>query len=212
VIKVLIVDDHPVYRRGLELMLGDADGIELVGSAASGRDAIELARASAPDVVLMDLSMPGVDGYEATRRITGSTHRPNVLVLTMFDDDRSLAAALDAGAQGYLVKGADLDEITAAIRTAAGGEVVFGRELAERVLSHVARGIDTAPTSFPELTDREREVLELVASGLANPAIAHELSISLKTVRNHVSNVFTKLQVPDRASAIVTARRAGYGR
>lgn len=211
-IRVLIADDHPVYRRGLELMLRDAEGIELVGSAPSGKEAVDQARTSAPDVVLMDLSMPGIDGYEATRRITEASTQTTVLVLTMYEDDRSLAAALHAGASGYLVKGADLDEITAAIHTAARGDAVFGRALAQRVLGHVGRGIAAAPTSFPELTERERQILDLVASGKANAAIAHDLSISLKTVRNHVSNVFTKLQVPDRAAAIIKARNAGYGR
>jgi len=211
-IKVMIVDDHPVYRRGLELMLQDAHDIELVGVAENGQHAVELVSALTPDVVLMDLAMPDVDGYDATRRITEGSAHTKVLVLTMFEDDRALGAAIRAGAHGFLVKGADLDEITAAIRTAATGDAVFGRNLARRVLDHVSHSISTSPTNFPDLTDREREVLEHLAAGKANATIAHDLSISLKTVRNHVSNIFTKLRVNDRAAAIVTARNAGFGR
>lgn len=211
-IRVLIVDDHPVYRRGLELMLRDTDDIDLVGSAENGRHAVELVRAMSPDVVLMDLSMPEVDGYDATRRITQESPHTKVVALTMFEDDRSIGAAIRAGAHGYLVKGADVDEITAGIRAAARGDAVFGRNLARRVLDHVAQSTDASPSAFPDLTDREREVLEHLAAGKANATIAHELSISLKTVRNHVSNIFTKLRVPDRAAAIVAARDAGFGR
>ena len=211
-IRVLIVDDHPVYRRGLELMLRDTDDIDLVGSAENGRHAVELVRATSPDVVLMDLSMPEVDGYDATRRITQESPHTKVVALTMFEDDRSLGAAIRAGAHGYLVKGADVDEITAGIRAAARGDAVFGRNLTRRVLYHVAQSTAASPSAFPDLTERERQVLEHLAAGKANATIAHELSISLKTVRNHVSNIFTKLRVPDRAAAIVAARDAGFGR
>lgn len=212
VVTVAVADDHPVYRRGLELMLREADGIELVGTAEDGRQAVTLVAERRPDVVLMDLAMPGLDGFSATRQIAALPSPPPVVALTMADDDRSLARAIQAGAVGYIVKGADLDEIIDAIHGAARGEAVFGLSLTQRVLQHVSRGATAAPTSFPTLTEREQEVLNHVAAGEANATIARELGISLKTVRNHLSNIFTKIQVPDRAAAIVAARDAGFGR
>jgi DNA-binding NarL/FixJ family response regulator len=211
VIEVLIVDDHPAYRGGLRMMLADVDGVRVVGEARSGVQAVALSAELAPDVVVMDLRMPDLDGIEATRRIVRSGSSSAVIVLTMFEDDDSVFAAMRAGARGYLLKGADQDEIVRAISAAAAGEAIFGPEIAARVIAHFAVGSGSTGAAFPALTAREREVLELVAAGKGNAAIAHELVISLKTVRNHVSNIFMKLQVSDRSEAIVKARRAGVG-
>lgn len=208
-IRLLIVDDHPAFRRGLELMLSDVDDIEVVAQAASGEEAVELAVQATPDVVLMDLRMPGLDGIECTRRLKRLHSSLSVVVLTMFEDDASVFAAMRAGARGYVLKGADQDEIERAVRAAAAGEAIFGPAIADRVLLHFAQGGEHPRATFPSLTQREREVLSLIATGKGNAAIAHELGINLKTVRNHVSNVFTKLHVSDRASAIVKARESG---
>jgi DNA-binding NarL/FixJ family response regulator len=209
--RLVVADDHPAFRRGLEMMLADAPGIELVGVAGTGQEAVDLSDAARADVVLMDLRMPGLDGIEATRRIMRAARPPAVVVLTMFEDDDSVFAAMRAGARGYLLKGADEEEIVRAIRSVAAGEAIFGPEVASRVVEHFASGASSTAAAFPSLTGREREVLELIAAGKGNATIAHELMISLKTVRNHVSNVFTKLQVSDRSAAIVKARRAGLG-
>ena len=209
--RVLIADDHPAFRRGVSLMLVGVNDVEVVGEAATGQRAIELATEAAPDVVLMDLRMPDLDGIEATRQINRAERPPAVVVLTMFEDDDSVFAAMRAGARGYLLKGADQDEIVRAIRAAAAGEAIFGAEIAARVINHFASGSGSTASAFPALTEREREVLEMIAAGKGNATIAHELLISLKTVRNHVSNIFTKLQVTDRAAAIVKARKAGLG-
>jgi DNA-binding NarL/FixJ family response regulator len=209
--RLVVADDHPAFRRGLEMMLADAPGIELVGVAGTGQEAVDLSDAARADVVLMDLHMPGLDGIEATRRIMRAARPPAVVVLTMFEDDDSVFAAMRAGARGYLLKGADEEEIVRAIRSVAAGEAIFGPEVASRVVEHFASGASSTAAAFPSLTGREREVLELIAAGKGNATIAHELMISLKTVRNHVSNVFTKLQVSDRSAAIVKARRAGLG-
>ena len=192
-------------------MLVEVDDIAVVGHAETGQRAVDLTAEVAPDVVLMDLRMPDLDGIEATRRINRTNHAPAVVVLTMFEDDDSVFAAMRAGARGYLLKGADQDEIVRAIRAAAAGEAIFGPEIAVRITSHFASGSGSTGSAFPALTDREREVLEMVAAGKGNATIAHELVISLKTVRNHVSNIFTKLQVSDRSAAIVKAREAGLG-
>ncbi len=212
-IRLLIVDDHPAFRRGLEVMLADVADIEITGVAETGLRAVELADELVPDVILMDLRMPDVDGIEATRRITRrTTEGASIVVLTMFEDDDSVFAAMRAGASGYLLKGAEQDEIVRAIRAAAAGEAIFGPEIARRVIAHFASGAGSTTAAFPSLTERERDVLELVAAGKGNATIAHELMINLKTVRNHVSNVFTKLQVSDRSAAIVKAREAGLGK
>ena len=209
-IRVLIADDHPLFRDGLAALLNDGADTELAGMASSGTEAIELAREAQPDVVVMDLHMPGLNGIEATRRIVADSPHIAVLVLTMFDDDDSIFAALRAGARGYLLKGADRVQIRCGIHAAANGEIVFGAELAARMLGYFT-ATPAPPPIFPQLTDREREVLELVAQGRANAAIATRLGLSQKTVRNHVSNILTKLQVADRAQAIVQARDAGLG-
>jgi DNA-binding NarL/FixJ family response regulator len=211
-IRLLIVDDHPAYRRGLELMLTNSSDIEIVGEADTGERAVGLAKSLTPDVVLMDLRMPDLDGIEATRRVIQSGSIAAIVVLTMFEDDDSVFAAMRAGARGYLLKGAEQQDIERAIRAAAAGEAIFGPQIAQRVVAHFASGSGSSAAVFPSLTEREREVLEMIAAGKGNATIAHELMISLKTVRNHVSNVFTKLQVSERAQAIVKAREAGLGR
>jgi DNA-binding NarL/FixJ family response regulator len=211
VIRLVTVDDHPAYRRGLQLMLQGSEDIEIVGEADTGERAVELVATLTPDVVLMDIRMPDLDGIEATRRLTRSGSGAAVIVLTMFEDDDSVFAAMRAGARGYLLKGADQEEIERAIRAAAAGEAIFGPQIAERVIAHFARGSGSAAVAFPTLTDRERDVLEMIAAGKGNATIAHELMINLKTVRNHVSNIFTKLQVSERSQAIVKAREAGLG-
>lgn len=210
-IRVVIVDDHPAFRRGLGLMLEDVDDVEIVGEADTGERAVEQVVTRTPDVVVMDLRMPGLDGIEATRRLSRLPASPAVIVLTMFDDDDSVFAAMRAGARGYLLKGADQDEIVRAIRAAAAGEAIFGPAVAQRIIAHFTTGSGSATVAFPGLTEREREVLEQVAAGKGNAVIARDLMITLKTVRNHVSNIFTKLQVGDRAAAIAKARDAGLG-
>jgi len=210
-IRLLIADDHPAFRRGLELMLTGSADIEIVGEADTGGRAVELATALNPDVILMDLRMPGLDGIEATRRLNQAGSGAAIVVLTMFEDDDSVFAAMRAGAHGYLLKGAEQEEIERAIRAAAAGEAIFGAQIARRVVAHFASGSGSTAAAFPSLTERERDVLEKIAAGKGNATIAHELMISLKTVRNHVSNIFTKLQVSERAQAIVKAREAGLG-
>ena len=211
--RILIADDHPAFRAGLGLMLGDVEDIEVVAEAETGRQAVELAEELAPDVVVMDLRMPDLDGIEATRRLRTVAPSSAVIVLTMFEDDDSVFAAMRAGALGYLLKGAERDEIVRAIRAVSAGEAIFGPEIARRVISHFTHGPPGGGGSaaFPTLTGRERQILDLVANGKGNATIAHELTLSLKTVRNHVSNIFGKLQVADRATAIVKAREAGFG-
>ena len=212
-IRVLLADDHPVFRHGLRAALADAPGIVVVGEATSGEAAVTQAVELAVDVVLMDLHMPGVTGLEATRRLAESAPPVAVLVLTMFDNDESLFTAMRAGARGYLVKGAEQEQIVRAIQAIAAGEVVFGAGIAARALAYFTGAPPTgrAARPFPELTDREVEVLQMVADGQNNLDIARRLHLSEKTVRNHVSNIFAKLRVTDRAQAIVRARRAGLG-
>ncbi len=210
-IRVLVADDHPAFRRGLQLMLADTDDISIAGEAASGAQAVELGEQLAPDVILMDLRMPNLDGIEATRRLSRNNPAPAIVVLTMFEDDDSVLAAMRAGARGYVLKGAEQDEIVRAIRAAAAGEAIFGPQIAQRVIDHFTHSARSTTTAFPALTERERQVLELIAAGKGNASIAHELMINLKTVRNHVSNIFTKLQVSDRSAAIIKARQSGLG-
>jgi DNA-binding NarL/FixJ family response regulator len=210
-VRVLIADDHPAFRAGLRLMLAIADDMEVVGEAEDGNRVVELAAELEPDVVVMDLRMPGLDGIEATRRLLATRPDVGVVVLTMFDDDASVFAAMRAGARGYLLKGAEQDEILRGIRAISAGEAIFGPAIARRVIDHFSTGVGSAKAVFPALTDREREVLELIAAGRGNAVIAHDLCLTLKTVRNHVSNIFAKLQVSDRAAAIVKARDAGFG-
>lgn len=211
-LRVLLVDDHPMVRRGLRALLESVPDADVVGEADSGELAVELARELVPDVVVMDLAMPGIGGVEATRHITTERPGTGVLVLTMHADDDSVFAAMRAGARGYLLKGADTPEVLRAITAVSVGEAIFGPAVATRVLSYLTRPLSAQDVSlFPELSEREREVLHLIAQGRSNGEIATQLFLSPKTVRNHVSNVFAKLQVADRADAIVRARRAGLG-
>jgi DNA-binding NarL/FixJ family response regulator len=199
VIRVLVVDDHPLFRDGLAALLGTIEDTEVVGLAGDGDRAIELARTLAPDVVVIDLNMPGLPGLEAIRRLVRLEPQPAVLVLTMVEDPDAVTASLQVGARGYLLKGAAQEEVAAAIRTVAAGGAVMGAGAAQRFLSR--RG-----HANPDLTEREAEVLALLAQGRSNVEIARELDISLKTVQNHVSHVLAKLQVRDRTQAAFRAR------
>jgi DNA-binding NarL/FixJ family response regulator len=211
-IKVLIADDHPMFREGVRSMLRREGSVELVGEAATGSAAMALAAELQPDVILMDVHMPDVNGIEATRRILQEHPHMRVLVLTMFEDDDSVFAALRAGARGYLLKGADKAEIVRAINGVASGDAIFGPAIAQRLIAFFAAPQTPAPPPvLPELTDREREILMLMTHGLSNHAIADRLVVSLKTIRNHVSNIFSKLKVADRAQAMSVARKAGLG-
>ncbi len=210
-LRILIADDHPVFRYGLRALLAAEVGMELVGEATDGEEAVARAVELEPDVVLMDLNMPGTNGIEATRRITHASPRVGVLVVTMLDDD-SVFAAMKAGARGYLVKGAEADETLRAIRAVGNGEVIFSPGVARRVMEYWGAPKPPAPPeAFPELSEREREILDLIARGLTNAAVAERLVITPKTVRNHISNIFSKLQVAHRSEAIVRAREAGLG-
>ncbi|HEY7223561.1 MAG TPA: response regulator transcription factor [Micromonosporaceae bacterium] len=211
-VRLVIADDHPVFRSGLRAMLDVEDGLEVVGEASSGTDVVALCREVQPDLVLMDLNMPGLDGVSATREILHESPHVRVLVLTMFDDDDSVFAAMRAGAHGYLLKGANHDEVRHAVHVVAAGGAMFGPAVAQRVIDFFARPRPAGTAlAFPQLTDREHEILDLLAHGHANQAIATRLHLSPKTVRNHVSNIFTKLAVADRAQAIIRAREAGLG-
>lgn len=212
-ITILIADDSAPFRDGMRAMLRRENDLALLGEAASGAEAVRMAASLQPDVVLMDLHMPEGNGIEATRKIVAQAPHIRVLVLTMFEDDDSVFAALQAGARGFLLKGADKAEIVRAIRAVHSGEAIFGPAIAQRLMSYftsVRRSAATQPP-FPELTDREREILAMIARGRTNQEIAADLVVSLKTVRNHVSNIFAKLQVADRAQAMDAARRAGLG-
>jgi DNA-binding NarL/FixJ family response regulator len=211
-IRVLIADDHPLFRDGMRGLLGSLPDMEVVGEASSGEQAIELARELQPDVILMDIKMPGINGIEATREILHTSPRIGVLVVTMFEDDDSVFAAMRTGARGYLLKDSSGQEVGHAIRAVASGEAIFGPGVAQRLISFFsAPSPAVSLRTFPELTAREEEVLSLVAQGKSNQQIAKELFLSLKTVRNHVSNIFLKLQVADRAQAVIRAREAGLG-
>ena len=210
--RLVIADDHPVFRQGLRALLAAVPEVEVVAEAVDGSEAVRLAVDLRPDVVVMDLNMPGINGVEATRRITSDAPGVGVLVLTMFEDDDSVFAAMRAGARGYLVKGADSPDVLRAITAVARGEAIFGPSVAGRVLGYLTRPLSAHDEQvFPELTQREREILSLIAAGQTNNRIASSLSLSSKTIRNNVSSIFSKLQVADRAEAIVRARRAGLG-
>jgi DNA-binding NarL/FixJ family response regulator len=211
-LRILIAEDSAPFRQGLRGLLQSVDALEVVGEATSGQEAIQLASRLQPDIVLMDLQMPGLNGIEATRQIVYTSPHISILMLTMFEDDESVFAALRAGARGYLLKGALKAEIVRAIQGVASGEAIFGPTIARRLMQYFSAPRPTAPPqAFPELTEREREILDLIAQHHTNVEIAERLSLAPKTVRNHVSNIFTKLQVIDRAQAIIRAREAGLG-
>jgi DNA-binding NarL/FixJ family response regulator len=209
-LRILVADDHDEFRRGLQALLDAIPDMEVVGVATNGASAVAMALDLQPDVVLMDLHMPELNGIEATERIVGSSPHIGVLVVTMMEDEESVFAAVRAGARGYLLKGARRPEIVRSIEAVGAGEVIFGPGIAERMMTYF-KGVRSkpAPELFPQLTDRERVVLSRIAAGLENAEIAAELGVSTKTVRNHASNIFAKLQVAHRAQAIVLAREAG---
>jgi DNA-binding NarL/FixJ family response regulator len=211
-IRVLIADDHTLFRDGLRALLASIPGIEVVGEASSGSEALRLAVEHQPDVILMDIQMPDLNGIEATRHILRTSPHIGIIVLTMFQDDDSVFAVMRAGARGYVLKGADQGVLLRAVRAVANGESLFSPEIAARLIQFFNR-LEPAwrPELFPELTEREREILAYIADGQTNADIAAKLVISMKTVRNHVSNIFSKLQVADRAQAAIRAREAGLG-
>jgi DNA-binding NarL/FixJ family response regulator len=210
-IRVVIADDHPVVREGLSALLDSVPSITVAGVAGTGREAVQAAVRLRPDVLILDIQMPELSGIAAAAEITRVAPGVAVLMLTMFDDDDSVFAAMRAGARGYVLKGAQQDEIVRAIHAVAGGQAIFGPGIARRVLGLVSAP-PTAGRPFPDLTGREREVLDLIASGARNAEIARRMSITPKTVANHVSAIFAKLRVADRGAAIIAARDAGLGR
>jgi DNA-binding NarL/FixJ family response regulator len=212
-IRILIADDHGVVREGLRAVLGSEPDMEVVGEATTGNEVVERAAELRPDVILMDIQMPQLNGIEATRRILKANPTVGVVVLTMFEDDDSVFSAMRAGARGYVLKGASPSEILKVVRAVAAGEAHFGPEIAKRLMDYFSVPIPTSPTeALPELTSREVEILDLIAQGHTNAKIAARLYLSPKTVGNHISHIFIKLQVADRAHAIIRAREAGLGR
>ena len=212
-LRILVAEDHPLFRKGMISLLSSVPEFEVVGEAATGEEAVARAAQLQPDVILMDLQMPEVNGIEATRRILQHDPGVRILVVTLFEDEESVFMALRAGARGYVLKDADEEEVVLSIRAVGRGEAIFSPAIATRVLAYFAASPPggAPPQVFPTLTDREREILDLIARGHPNPSIARELSLSTKTVGNYVSNIFTKLQVADRAQAIIRAREAGLG-
>ena len=209
--RVVVVDDHAMFREGLAAILGSLAGVEVVGEAGDGVEALEVVAATGPDVVVMDLHMPRMNGVEATRQVVAEHPGTRVLVLTMLADDESVYAALDAGADGYLLKESGRADLARAIEAVRAGQAILDGAIAGRVLAGRSARSAPDPRAFPHLTSREREILDLLASGLTNGAIAERLVLSDKTVRNHVSNIFAKIHVTDRAAAVARARDAGYG-
>ncbi len=213
-IRVLIADDHQLFRDGLHGLLDALPGMAVVGEAATGEEVVAQAAALQPDVILMDIKMPGLNGIAATREILAANPPVGILILTMFEDDDSVFAAMRAGARGYLLKAASHDELLRAIYGVSNGEAIFGPGIARRLIGFFASPRAVAPAAlraFPELSEREEEILRLIAQGRSNYQIADQLTLSVKTVQNHVSNIFGKLQVADRAQAVIRARQAGLG-
>jgi DNA-binding NarL/FixJ family response regulator len=211
-IRILIAEDHPMFRKGLRVLLASEPDFEVIGEATTGDEAITMADTSNPDVILLDLRMPGKTGFEAARVISATSPHIRILVVTLFQDDESIFAALRAGARGYVLKDANDEEMLRAIRAAARGEAIFSPGVASRMIGFFASSRQELPQDiFSDLTAREREILELIARGEANASIAERLCLSLKTVRNYVSNIYSKLQVVDRAQAVIRARDAGLG-
>ena len=211
-VRIVLADDHPVVRGGLRALIGTLDGLDVVGEAADGEAAVREAQLLRPDIVLMDVRMPGIGGVEATRRIGVVAPSTAVLMLTMYDDDATVLTAMQAGARGYLLKGAEQSEIVGAIHAVVAGQVIFGPGIAGLVLDYFAARRAPTTDAFPELTVREREILDLLASGLRTAAIGERLFLSPKTVSNHLTSVFAKLGVADRTQAILRAREGGLGR
>jgi len=210
-VRVLIADDHPVFRDGLASLLGTQPDVTVVATAADGAEAVALATELVPDVVVMDLQMPELNGIDATRRLAETRPDIRVLVFTMGEEDGTVLAAMRAGARGYLVKGASQDEVARAISTVHAGGLVFGASLAMRIADLLAGSTTPDRSAFPQLTEREVEILDLIAAGKNNAQIASTLYLAPKTVRNNVSNILAKLQATDRADAIIRARDAGLG-
>jgi DNA-binding NarL/FixJ family response regulator len=211
-ICVLIADDHPLFRDGMHGLLDSVVETEVVGEATTGAEAIAQAKTLQPDVILMDIKMPGINGIEATREIVTASPHISILMVTMLEDDESVFAAMRAGARGYVLKGASQVEILRAIRAVANGEAIFSPGIAGRLLGFFSAARSSIPAPvFPELSERERELLTLMAQGRTNQEIAAQLGLTLKTVQNYVSNIFSKLQVVDRAQAVIRAREAGLG-
>lgn len=217
-LRVLIVDDHPLVRSGVRTFLKSVSGIEVIGEAANGEEAVARALEFQPDIVLMDLQMPGENpsqgwnGIDATKAILRSSPHIGVIVLTVFENDDAVFAAMRVGARGYILKGADQAELLRAIQAVSQGEAMFSPGIARRLTNYFSTlSAVKSPLAFPELTERERQILDLIAHGLNNLQITERLMLSAKTVRNHISNIFSKLQVADRAQAIIRAREAGLG-
>jgi DNA-binding NarL/FixJ family response regulator len=211
-LRILIADDHPLFRNGMRALLDADPDTEVAGEATTGDEAIAMSADMQPDVILMDIQMPGVSGIEATRQILHTSPHIRILIVTMFEDDHSVFTAMRAGARGYVLKGGHPEEILRAIQAVGGGEAIFSPPIATRMLDFFSGLEPTAfPHALPELTDREREILNLIAQGQSNAMIARQLILSPKTVSNYVSNIFSKLQVADRAQAMLRAREAGLG-
>jgi len=209
-LHILIADDHPLFRHGIREFLNLAPELEVVGEATSGQEAIAQAEALHPDVILMDVNMPGLNGVEATRRILHASPHIRVLIVTMFEDEATVFAAMRAGARGYILKDSEKENILRAIQAVANGEAIFSPSIATRLIDYFSTQAAALPKDiFPSLTERERQILQLIARGKSNTDIARELSLSPKTVYNYVSNILSKLQVADRAQAIIRAREAG---
>lgn len=210
-IRVLIADDHTLFRSGLRALLNLFSDIQVIGEASTGEETVAKALELQPDIVLMDIQMPGVNGIEATRQIVKRSPKTGVIVVTMFEDDSSVFSAMRAGARGYILKDAGEEEVLRAIRGVASGEAIFGPAIARRLVHFFSKSHGESGVVFPELSEREREILDLIARGETNAEIVQQLVLSPNTVRNHISNIFSKLQVADRAEAIIRAREAGLG-
>jgi len=206
-LRILVADDHPLFREGVRNVVDSTEGMTVVGEAATGEEAVKLSLELLPDVVLMDIRMPGLNGIEATARIRSAHNGIRVLMLTMFKDDDSVISGMKAGASGYILKDADKEDIVRAIRAVAAGEAIFGGDVASRLIAYAVRPASRLD-QFPDLTDREKEVLLLIAEGCANSDISDKLNLSSKTVANYVSVILNKLQVPDRAGAIQLVKQS----